>query len=158
MHINWIKIYYDLIDLWKTRGHLTGPFKSLKCSDYQKNYRLPNGQWKYQRHHIDEINISGLVLKVRFPDEYKNSEAIIITFEQHLLLHYIIVNARTTYPNNGMLKQTGVDEWDAIVQLECTEHQVPYFSGWYNHFSTIEGRKKQKQYINDCMIPRLKKN
>lgn len=132
----WIKIYHDFIDkLKETRP--TGPYNKLDIKKYYTNERVGIFGWLYSRHHIDEINISGAILKDM--PEYKTGETIIVDYKEHYLLHYIIVLAGTTAPNHGMvvpLVRSGLTfldavlEWDNLMVDACEKYKIEYVEDW----------------------------
>ena len=129
MENKWEKIYYDLIDTLKKQGRPVGVFKSLNIKSYYANEEIENCGWKYNRHHIDEIKISGAILKET--PEYKTGEAIIVDLMEHLLLHYIIVMAKTTKPNYGMLMtlrtcDDPLETWEKYAKEGCQKFNIEF--------------------------------
>ncbi|WP_427902860.1 hypothetical protein [Metamycoplasma alkalescens] len=147
----WVKIYYQVIDKMVAEGAIIKPYNILNIKEHRnRNSKNEIGQWNYCRHHIDEIRISGAIFKEHpaTSEHYKTADAILITFDQHLFLHYIIVMAQTTYPNNGMIVPLysffkDADKnflyWDKKVQELCQKYSVPYYSDW-NKYLTIRIR------------------
>ena len=103
MENKWIEKYHNVINSLKEQGRPTGVFSTLDIKKHYKNERVESCGWKFNRHHIEEISISGTRLK-KLP-QYETGEVIIVDLTEHLLLHYIIVMAGTTKPNTGMLMQ-----------------------------------------------------
>lgn len=94
------KKYNDFVKNLKINRPV-GPFNKLKIKDYFTNERLEYGIWKYQRHHLKEITISGATYKTM--PEIQTDDAILVDYIEHFLLHYLIVLAETTTPNHGMI-------------------------------------------------------
>ncbi|WP_262337581.1 hypothetical protein [Mycoplasma nasistruthionis] len=112
------------------------PFDKLKIVNYYKNYKLNETYgWKYQRHHIEEIYISGAILQT-YKEAYAKGLSIIVTQEQHCLLHYLIVLAQTTIPNNGMLVQVDIATWDKFVKQQCEIFEVEYVPNWHDYLKS----------------------
>lgn len=132
----WVSIYNDLIEkLKKERPY--GQFDKLKIKQYYKNVQNPPYGWEYNRHHIDEIKISGAVIKET--PEYNTGECLIVNTIEHYLLHYIIVMAETTKPNHGMLeslRQSGmnlidaIDKWEKIAKEGCASYNIEFDPEW----------------------------
>ena len=143
----WMKVYYELIEkLKETRP--VGPYKKLDIKKYYTNERVGIYGWKYNRHHIDEIDISGAILK-EIP-EYNTMDTIIVDYFEHFLLHYIIVLAQTTSPNHGMivpLVQGGMNvleaihEWDKIVVESCKKYNIEYVEDWHKKLTIMKAYK-----------------
>lgn len=93
--------YEKLIKLLVKKGRVIKPFNKLKISDYYDNRRVNRFGYLYQRHHINEIYISGAFYK-ELPS-YKTDNAILVDYIEHFLLHYLIILAKTTTPNYGIL-------------------------------------------------------
>lgn len=132
----WITVYDELIEkLKKTRP--TGPYNKLDIKKYYVNERVGVYGFRYNRHHIEEITISGAFFKDML--EYKTAEAIIVDYHEHFLLHYIIVLAETTSPNHGMTQpmtmggmsmSAAVAEWDKLVIEACKKYNIEYVKDW----------------------------
>lgn len=139
----WVKTYYDVIEqLINVYSRKIDNFNKLK--KYFRNGEIKNHLtdygWKWCRHHIDEIKISGSIYQSKFRDLYDTGVSILITVEEHFLLHYIIVMADQTFPNNGMLISLSKfdnpkNEWDQIVQKMCQIFNVEYDSSWLKKLS-----------------------
>ncbi len=137
----WVRKYYGIIEKFKEEGCVVGPYNEIKISKYYTNFKNEVGQWNYCRHHIDEIKISGEIYKFH-PDTkelYKTGNSILITFDQHLFLHYLIVMASTTMPNNGMLvplnlwfndTEKSIEYWSKKNKEMCKKYFVPYDDYW----------------------------
>ena len=132
----WVSIYENfLIKLRETRP--TGPYNRLDISKHYTNELVETFGWRYNKHHIEEINTSGAILKTK--PEYKTGESIIVDFMEHYLLHYIIVLAGTTSPNHGMVVPMvrgglnvldAVMEWDDLVVESCKKYNIEYVPNW----------------------------
>ncbi|MBZ4195633.1 hypothetical protein LAD73_02820 [Mycoplasma sp. 1331] len=140
----WVKIYYDTIDKFVKKGAILGNYNKLKNRKHLKNFRNEVGQWNYCRHHIDEIKISGAIFKNEptLSNYYKVEKSVLVTYEEHLLLHYLIVMSKITYPNNGMIVGLNfyfnnyakcVEYWDKTVKKLCKEYSVPYDPEWWKN-------------------------
>lgn len=142
----WVKIYYETIDKLIKDGAIVNDYNKLIIKKYVTNSRNEIGEWKYCRHHIDEIKISGAIYSqdIDMMEHYKIDKTILITYEQHLLLHYIIVNANTTWPNHGMLKgianhfitfNDSFNYWNKVVKEMCNVYNIPYEENWKDKLS-----------------------
>ncbi len=143
----WVKKYYEVIDKFKLNGKIVDGFNRIKIEKYYKNFRNEIGQWNYQRHHINEIKISGAILKSDFNENYKKDLAILVTFDEHLFLHYLIVMAKTTSPNDGMLvplnlwfkdENKSIEYWDKKIQEMCIKYNVDYIRDWPSRLDTLD--------------------
>ncbi|WP_254427719.1 hypothetical protein [Mycoplasma sp. 1654_15] len=110
------------------------PFNKLEIKKYVNNYQifLKNNLikiWFYHRHHIDEINISGAILKNN-KQAYKEGKAILVNYKEHAFLHYLIVCAQTTSPNFGFLSMIDFETWDEIAREFCKQHNIKYIENW----------------------------
>ncbi|MDR2719337.1 MAG: hypothetical protein LBC03_00835 [Nitrososphaerota archaeon] len=133
MENKWVKIYYELIETLKKQGRPFGVFKSLNIKSHYVNEIVGQCGWKYARHHIDEIKISGALLK-NMP-EYQTGQAIIVDLTEHLLLHYIIVMANTTNPNHGMLVylqhcDDPLATWEKYATEGCKKFAIKFDKNW----------------------------
>ncbi|QDF64986.1 hypothetical protein FIV53_01540 [Mycoplasma nasistruthionis] len=134
----WIKIYFQVVEKLLKYHNMRQPlpFDKLKIVNYYKNYKLNETYgWKYQRHHIEEIYISGAILQT-YKEAYAKGLSIIVTQEQHCLLHYLIVLAQTTIPNNGMLVQVDIATWDKFVKQQCEIFEVEYVPNWHDYLKS----------------------
>ncbi|WP_427867458.1 hypothetical protein [Mycoplasmopsis arginini] len=141
----WVKRYYQVIEIMEKKGAIIGPYNEIRISDYYTNFKNEIGQWNYCRHHIDEIRISAQEFSSKesgMYEYYKISESILINFDQHLFLHYLIIMAKTTSPNDNMLYQLNrtfdddkksFEYWDNIIQKYCQEYAIPYRKTWRNN-------------------------
>lgn len=136
----WVKIYYKLISDLAAEGAIIDKYNEIIIKDHYVNVRNEVGQWTYCRHHIDEIMISGAIYKEL--EEYKYGKSILINYDQHLLLHYIIVMANTTFPYDGMVVglkyyfndyAESVEYWDKVVSKISSKYNVPYEPGWHKY-------------------------
>lgn len=140
----WVNIYHEFIEkLKKTRP--IGPYNRLDIKKYYVNERAGIFGWEYNKHHIEEINISGAKLK-NMP-EYITGQAIIVDFMEHYLLHYIIVLAQTTVPNHGMIVpmvrggmsvSNAILEWDELVMEACKKYEIEYVPNWDEKLTILE--------------------
>ncbi|MCL2642988.1 MAG: hypothetical protein FWD52_05720 [Candidatus Bathyarchaeota archaeon] len=133
MENKWVKIYYELIETLKKQGRPLGVFKSLNIKSHYVNEMVGQCGWKYARHHIDEIKISGAILKDM--PEYQTGQAIIVDLMEHLLLHYIIVMANTTEPNHGMLVylqycDDPLATWEKYAIAGCKKFAIEFDENW----------------------------
>lgn len=132
MENKWVNVYHDLIETLKKQGRPVGAFKSLVIKKHYTNEKVENCGWKYCRHHIDEISISGSDLKAK--PEYETGEAIIVDVVEHSLLHYIIVCANTTTPNHGMLlmfrAEDPLDTWEEFAKEGCKKFNIEFDENW----------------------------
>lgn len=118
-------------------------FNNLKISNYFKNYKIKTTQglvWKYNRHHIIEINISGAELwnNPLVNKKFINTESIIVTLEEHAFLHYLIVLTQRTYPNDGITNQVSYNEWNAIIENQCVKFNLPYITNWKEYINRMD--------------------
>ncbi|MBU4691159.1 hypothetical protein [Mycoplasma zalophi] len=115
------------------------PFEKLKISDFIKikNYKVTSKMWKYQRHHIDEMWISGAIL-ASMKKEYAQGLSVVCSNEEHLFLHYLIVCNNQTSPNDGMLMQTDLAFWDRVVKKMCQENNIIYNKNWTSLLSSFK--------------------
>ncbi|TQC51616.1 hypothetical protein E1I18_01780 [Mycoplasmopsis mucosicanis] len=137
----WVKIYYEIIEKLVQDGAIVDSYMNLVISKHRKNFKNEIGQWNFCRHHIDEIKISGAIFS-KAPEMkkyYEIGKSILISFDEHLFLHYIIVMAQTTIPNNGMMIplqlwfndwNKSLDYWDKKVIQQCKKYSVPYVKDW----------------------------
>lgn len=134
MNINkWVKIYYDLIENLKIKGRPFGPYNSLVINKYYINEQIENCVWKYSRHHLAEIEISGAKLK-NLPG-YQSGDAIIVDLIEHCLLHYLIVMAKTTSPNHGMVlmfkkTENPIATWEYYIKEGCKKFNITFDENW----------------------------
>ncbi|MFV8401048.1 hypothetical protein [Mycoplasma sp. 005V] len=141
----YVKKYFEVVDklIEKYKGlnpdYDVSIFKKLQISKYFENYRYRDEQWFYQRHHIDEIFISGAIFKSDFLEQYKNSLAIIVDMKEHAFLHYLIIMSQATGPNNGMDIQFSREAWDEIINEYCEKYDCIYDQDWES-FIRISGR------------------
>ncbi|MFV8475816.1 hypothetical protein [Mycoplasma sp. 1932B] len=132
----YVKKYFEVIDKLIEKYKALEPnynvsiFKKLKISNYFENYRYLGDQWFYQRHHIDEIFISGVIYKAEYKEEYDNGLSIIVDIKEHAFLHYLIIMAQSTAPNNGMDIQVSREEWDEIIREYCEKYDCMYDQDW----------------------------
>ncbi len=137
----WVKKYYEIIKRFKLEKSPVSKFNKLKINKYYKNYLNEVGQWNYCRHHIDEIKISGAIYSAhpQTKEYYKTGDVILVTYEQHLFLHYLIVMAKTTMPNHGMIvglkfhfndAKKCIEYWDKVIQKMCEKYLVKYDKNW----------------------------
>ncbi|MBN0970520.1 hypothetical protein [Mycoplasma phocoeninasale] len=130
----YVKIYYEIIqELNSDKSefiHIIKPYNKLAIRYYANNSLDPKTKlWKYQRHHIDEIKISGAIFSRM--KEYRTSDAILVTAEEHFFLHYLIVMAQTTTPNAGILRQwesleQGLEYWVEMARKYCLKYNLKY--------------------------------
>ncbi|MFV9451840.1 hypothetical protein ACNF36_02890 [Mycoplasma sp. 4463] len=129
------KMYFDLCDrIIKEYNTKILPFRHQNIKLYKLSNYQENEQWFFHRHHIDEIHISGAELKTD-KEAYRNGLSIVVSYEQHALLHYLIVLNNETYPNHGMLMMMELKEWDEIVQKRCKKWDIPYVPEWKQNLS-----------------------
>lgn len=143
--VDWIEEYYKTIEkLKEIRPY--GIFGKLKINKYYKNSKNPPYGWLFNRHHIEEIDISGSELEKDI-ERYKKGTAIIVKTNEHLLLHYIIICAKTTNPNHGMLipivrsgisKAEAIVKWDRKMRYMTGFFDVPFNEDWYMNLSLPE--------------------
>ncbi|WP_211305576.1 hypothetical protein [[Mycoplasma] phocae] len=146
----YVKIYYEIIDKLKNETdfkHVVMPFNKLRIKKYAKNFlEFKTKVWYFQRHHIDEIKISGAIFRTL--EDYKYGEAILVSIEEHFFLHYLIVLAQTTYPNNGMLVQLSWSEdtniinnkkeyWAKIAKKYCLKYGLEYDSSFLDKITDL---------------------
>ncbi|QJR44384.1 hypothetical protein [Mycoplasma miroungirhinis] len=107
------------------------PFSKLKIIDVikTKNSKITKSMWKYQRHHIDEMWISGVIL-ASSEKEYHQGLSIVCSYEEHLFLHYLIVCSNQTSPNNGMLMQTSLSFWNKTIIKMSKKYDIIYLKDW----------------------------
>ncbi|HKM29907.1 MAG TPA: hypothetical protein VJZ51_04050 [Bacilli bacterium] len=132
----WLAIYEEFITkLKETRPN--GPYNKLDISKHYTNESVGMYGWRYSRHHIDEINISGATLKDM--PEFKTGDSIIVDFNERFLLHYMIVLAGNTMPNHGMVtpliksgltSAEAIKKWDELVVEACKTYNIEYVPGW----------------------------
>ncbi|WP_369085937.1 hypothetical protein AB5V95_00345 [Metamycoplasma spumans] len=139
----WVRKYYEIIEKFEEEGCIIGPYNEIKISKYHTNFKNEVGQSNYCKHHIDEIKISEAIYKFH-PDTkelYKTGNSILITFDQHLFLHYLIVMASTTKPNSSMIMHLNswfndlnkcIEYWDKKNREMCVKYSVPYINQWFN--------------------------
>ncbi|KDE42910.1 hypothetical protein [Metamycoplasma hyosynoviae] len=140
---NW---YFEVIKKMSKTNPIA-KFNELKISDYYKNYKVPTSKgmmWKYNRHHLIEINITGALINSKGLEsrELINTPAIIVSLEQHAFLHYLIVLTQRTLPNDGIRLQISDHEWDKIIQEQCKIYDIPYISNWPSYINNTE------EYVN----------
>ncbi len=134
--IKWINQYGAFIIKLLKSGRPKGVYKSLAIKKYYENKRNEFGQWIYHRHHIDEIIFSGAILKQN-KLAYDQGLSIIVSIEEHLFLHYLIVCANTTYPNHGMLLSIDLNMalWEDVVQKYCEMYNIEYKTNWKDNLT-----------------------
>ncbi|UUM19687.1 MULTISPECIES: hypothetical protein [unclassified Mycoplasma] len=139
----WITIYFQILNEFLSShenfkmDHFI-PYSELNIQEYikTKNPKIPNfyntngdSVYKYHRHHVDEIFLTKNDLISS--NLYNYGPSIIVTYQEHCLLHYLIVMAQLAKPNNGMLHVTcDFKNWDAIVQKMCNKLHIEYVEGW----------------------------
>ncbi|UUM20087.1 MULTISPECIES: hypothetical protein [unclassified Mycoplasma] len=137
----WISTYVELLNKLKSKYGLTNfeNYSELHIKDYVQNEKIDElGVWKYQRHHIDEFVVSGATI-IQNEQWYHQGLSLIVSFEEHCLLHYIIVMAGFTSPNDGMLFQTKtIQRWDQIVKEQCEIFGIKYVKNWTKYLSSNE--------------------
>lgn len=131
--------YYSFIEyLKKVRGRPVGTYNNMPIRNYYKNIKIPPFGWKYNRHHIKEIKISGAIYKNL--KEYQTDEVILVDYIEHYLLHYLIVLAGTTTPNYGMVMPLigegytmpeAIIEWDSLVARHARRYRIEYVPNWH---------------------------
>ncbi|WP_051622790.1 hypothetical protein, partial [Mycoplasmopsis primatum] len=131
------KWYFDVIKQISL-NHPIDKYNKLKISNYYKNYRVKTSKgmmWKYNRHHIIEIYISGALLwnDSLIAQKYLNTDSIIVTLEEHAFLHYLIVLSQNTFPNDGITNQISYGEWIKIIKKLCVEYNIPYIENWQEY-------------------------
>ncbi|UUD36420.1 hypothetical protein NPA08_01105 [Mycoplasmopsis citelli] len=132
----WVSIYFEVLNKILDKYQLNNflPYKDLRIKDYVKNYKISENSWKYQRHHVDEIFISGAELMLD-KEKYNNGLSLIVSFEEHCFLHYLIVLSDLTNPNHGMLMQISLEQWDAIIRKQCYFFNVKYIEDWVKNLT-----------------------
>ncbi|WP_406615111.1 hypothetical protein ACJA25_02690 [Mycoplasmopsis hyopharyngis] len=136
---NW---YFDVVKKMSKTNPIAN-YNELKISDHYKNYRIPTSKgmmWKYNRHHLIEINITGALINSKAPEakELINTPAIIVSLEQHAFLHYLIILSQRTFPNDGLRLQISDYEWDKFIQEQCKIYQIPYIPNWTSYIQNVE--------------------
>ncbi|CAT04704.1 Uncharacterised protein [Mesomycoplasma conjunctivae] len=134
-----IEQYFYFIEKLVKQNRPSDKYKNLKIGKYYKNFIvkdkfLKTNVWFYQRHHIEEISISGAILQAN-KEKYENGLSIILTWEEHAFVHYLIVCANTTLPNYGMLMQLDFTTWDQIAKKYCKEYNIKYIENWDQRFT-----------------------
>ncbi len=136
----YVALYKELVGRLEQSGRPTGPYKDLTIKDYYDNRQIYKNVWLYNRHHIDEIRISGSRLKLM--SDYKDRKAIIVDFTEHALLHYLIVMAQTTNPNTGFMLNFGghndpIGEWETYIKRGCQEFGIAFDARWRDRLTLI---------------------
>ncbi|WP_211246931.1 hypothetical protein [[Mycoplasma] collis] len=134
---NYVEIYFNIVKKiikqyqQEINNYQVLEYKKLKISNYFINKREEKfyNNYLYQRHHIEEIFISGAFLQSNKLD-YNNGLCLIVNIEEHAFLHYLIVKSRTTNPNYGMLIQLKLKDWSNIAKKYCKKYNIKYDRKW----------------------------
>ncbi|WP_051617743.1 hypothetical protein [Mycoplasmopsis iners] len=130
MNNEYVNYYFKVVEqLLKKYNQIPTAYKDLKISNIVgKNYKV-NGNWKYHRHHIEEIFLSGAFLQSD-KEHYAQGLSLVVSIEEHSFLHYLIVNAGLTEPNDGMLMSISLTQWDTWAKEFCKIYNIPYDPCW----------------------------
>lgn len=140
-NVDWYELYVQTcVEILKRNRTEIKPYKKLNLKDFGLDNYKEQGKWFYNRHHIDEINISGAILK---EDKvmYQTSGAMIVNYKEHALLHYIIVLTGKTAPNDGMLNMMSLQEWDIAIKEMCKDYDVPYVHNWRDYLKSYDEKE-----------------